>query len=89
MEKMARIHILAEAYSLRPSSLFQFETEYGAFMFDEACLVAGRAAEKAAVENNSPRSAFGAQNFGRDGKKRFMSLRSQATRKVQVRNGVW
>jgi len=80
------MHSLAEAYGPRPSQRLQLQTEWAAYQFDEACLMAGRAAEKAALEN---RNQFPAGNGHKPGKTRFRSLRGMATKKVKVKNGVW
>ena len=83
------MHSLSEAYGLRPSSLLDFETEWAAYQYDEACLMAGRAAELAAVENSSQQTAFGGQKFAGNGKRKFKPMREHASKKVRVRNGVW
>lgn len=82
------MHALAEAYGARPSSLIELQTEWAAWQFDEACLVAGRAAEKDAVENSGQFSVNSDQFGGRKPQK-FSSLRGKARKKVDVKDGVF
>lgn len=44
------MHHLAEAYGKRPSEIIGLKTPWGAYQFDEVCLVAGRIAENNAMQ---------------------------------------
>lgn len=83
------MHSLSEAYRCRPSSLLEIETDFAAWQIDEICLMAGRAAEKAAVENSMQFSGSNGQ-FGAKRPQKFRSMRGMATRKVTVKpDGTW
>jgi hypothetical protein len=45
---------MATAYGNRPSDYFKFETEIGAWVFDEACLITGRQIENEVNEGKPP-----------------------------------
>jgi hypothetical protein len=49
-----RIYNHATAYGNRPSDLFRFETDIGAWVFDEACLLIGRKFENLLNEGKNP-----------------------------------
>lgn len=78
---------LATAYSKRPSELFIFETEIGAWYFDEACLMTGRRIENAMNEGKNPFALTQPSPNGRGG---YARAARHGMKRVKIKeNGTW
>lgn len=88
-ENLLRVHNLADAYGKRPSEIVNLQTVWGAYQFDEACLVVGRRVEKNVNEGKDPFHGF-PQGGSPNGKSKFRSAKHLAKRKVKIpTNGIW
>jgi len=77
----------ASAYGKRPSDFFRFETELGAWQFDEACLIVGRRVEQNVNSNQAPFAGF---DLPMDKSRGFRSAKQLVRRKVKIRpDGTW
>lgn len=80
---------MATAYSKRPSEFYHFETEIGAWAFDEACLITGRQIENAINEGKKPfeRNTNGLSNEKSSG---YKPAARHNMKRVKIKsNGTW
>ncbi len=73
--------MLAHRYSKRPSEFVEFETEWTAWQFDEACALVGLQTEAAAAKGDTGKG---------ETPKKFASASGRVTKKVRIpESGVW
>jgi hypothetical protein len=76
---------LATTYGQRPSTILDLETEIGAWVIDETCLLVGRLIEKAMDENKDPfEEKFSNRKSG------YSSAKISSVKRMKIPdNGVW
>lgn len=81
-----RVYNQATAYGIRPSNIFKFETEIGAWVFDEACLLIGRKFEKLLNDGKNPFENI--PNF--EGQRSYAPIANGNIKRVKINaNGTW
>lgn len=85
------MHSLAEAYGKRPSEIVGLETAWGAFQFDEVCLMVGRRVEKNLNEGKDAFAGFSSINKRAVvGSQRYRSAAGPKARRMKIpANGIW
>ena len=84
---LLRLHSVASAYGVRPSGLFEVETELGEFQLDEACLLIGRHVESNVNNGKDPFDGLASEQAV---KKEYRSVKHLAKKKVAVKeDGTW
>jgi hypothetical protein len=56
-----RVHNLADAYGKLPSEIIHLQTPWGAYQFDEVCLMVGRRVERNVNNGKDPFYGFDGQ----------------------------
>jgi hypothetical protein len=83
------VHNQAEAYGQLPSDILGLETAWGAFQFNEICLMVGRRVEKNVNEGKDAFSDLGGGMIGAM-KRGYKSARAFVKKKMKIpESGVW
>ena len=87
---LLRLHSIADAYGRRPSEIAELKTPWGAYQFDEMCLIVGRRVEDNLSNGRHAFEGFGSQPSAISGQRAYRSAKHLAKKKVRINaNGTW
>lgn len=88
---LLRVYNAASAFGKRPSEFFAFETEIGAWLFDEACLSVGRRVENNVNNGKDPFEGFSQVSGVRSQVSGYRSVKgTRPMKKVKIKaDGTW